>query len=314
MNYRVIKKSGIRLSEVGLGCNRLGGEEQPDSFWIELIQRAADLGVNIYDTAAVYKSGRSEELLGKALGNRDDVYIATKMAGGGPNRDWSAKRMMSTAEESLQRLRRSHIDFYQLHSPTREQLKQFDWAEGMMKLKEQGKIRFCAMALDHPEDAVWLIKQELVDLIQITYNIFDIAAEDELFAVAEKYGVGLMCRLTLAQGVLTGKFQPGQKVPSDHRVHLSGEDRLNRRIEMVQDLRPLGATYDGGLTRMAHHFSLSQPAITCIIPGARTIAQLEENVAASNGVGLPPDVRVQIEEIRPGWGTWVGGYWTPPQK
>ena len=108
--------------------------------------------------------------------------------------------------------------------------------------------------------------------------------------MAEEHGVGLMCRLTLAQGVLTGKFQAGQVVANDHRANISGSERLQRRIEMAEALRPLGVAYDGGMTRMAHHFSLTPQAIMTIIPGARTIAQLEENVEASNGVGLAGDL------------------------
>lgn len=307
MQYRFIRKSGVQLSEVGMGCNRLGGEDQPDSTWIELIQRAVDLGVNIFDTSDSYSGGRSEEMLGLALGNRDDVYIATKL--GGHDIGWPAARIVRCVEDNLRRLRRSHIDFFQLHSPSRQALEQYDWAEGMVVLQAQGKIRYRAMALDRIADAVWLIKQDLVDLIQITYNIFDIEAEQELFSVAEEYGVGLMCRLTLAQGVLTGKFQTGQPVAADHRANISGSERMQKRIEMAEDLRPLGAAYEGGMTRLAHHFSLTPPAITTIIPGARTLAQLEENVAASNGVGLPDEKRKQIEALRPGWGQWQGGYW-----
>ncbi|MFT5196429.1 MAG: aryl-alcohol dehydrogenase-like predicted oxidoreductase [Cellvibrionaceae bacterium] len=314
MHYRTITKSGIKLSEVGMGCNRLGGKEQPDSHWISLIQHSADLGVNIYDTAEGYQHGRSEEMLGAALGNRDDVYIATKVGRGKNGPDFTFERISLHVEASLKRLQRTHIDFLQLHSPSRQELEQYDWAESMVKLQTQGKIRFCAMAINTVEDAIWLIKQGLVDLVQITYNIFEPEAENELFAVAEQFGVGLMGRLTLAQGVLTGKFRPGKPVASDHRVNMSGEERLNKRIEMVEDLRPIGESYEGGLTRMAHQFSLSSPAITTIIPGARTIQQLEENVAASNGMGLAEGVREKIEAIRPSWGEWQGGYWAGGKK
>ncbi|MFK7804560.1 MAG: aldo/keto reductase [Anaerolineae bacterium] len=314
MHYRTIKKSGIKLSEVGMGCNRLGGAEQPDSHWIGLIQRAADLGVNVFDTAEKYEHGRSEKMLGAALGNRDDVYIATKVSRGKDGGEFTEERITRHVEASIKRLKRPHIDFLQLHSPTRQMLERYDWAETMTKLQAQGKVRFCAMALNTAADAIWLIKQDLVDLIQITYNIFETEAEDELFAVAEQHGVGLMGRLTLAQGVLTGKFRAGEPVGSDHRVNLSGEERTQKRIEMTEDLRPVGADYEGGLTRMAHQFTLSAPAITTIIPGARTIQQLEENVAASNGLGLVGDVREKIEEIRPSWGEWQGGYWVPPKK
>ena len=159
-----------------MGCNRLGGKTQPDSHWINLIQRAADLGVNVYDTAEKYEHGRSEEMLGAALGNRDDIYIATKISRG-PEGDFSEERITRHVEASIKRLKRSHIDFLQLHSPTRPMLERYDWAETMTKLQAQGKIRFCAMALNTAADAIWLIKQDLVDLVQITYNIFEIEAE-----------------------------------------------------------------------------------------------------------------------------------------
>lgn len=314
MHYRTIRKSGIQLSEVGMGCNRLGGTAQPDSHWIGLIQRAADLRVNVFDTAEKYERGRSEEMLGAALGNRDDVYIATKVSRGKDEGKFTEERITRHVEASLKRLKRSHIDFLQLHSPSRQTLERYDWAETMSKLQTQGKIRYLAMALNSAADAVWLIKQDIVDLVQITYNVFETEAEDELFAVAEQHGVGLMGRLTLAQGVLTGKFRTGEPVGTDHRINLSGEDRTQKRIEMTEDLRPIGAGYEGGLTRMAHHFTLSQPAITTIIPGARTFQQLEENIASSNGTGLPASVRGQIEKVRPGWGEWQGGYWVPPKK
>ena len=104
----------------------MGETAQPDSHWIGLVQHAVDLGVNIFDTAEGYNSGRSEKMLGAALGNRDDVYIATKMSRGPDGAGFSAARMIDCVEASLQRLRRSHIDFYQLHSPNRQELEQYN--------------------------------------------------------------------------------------------------------------------------------------------------------------------------------------------
>ena len=302
MNYRNLGKTGIIVSEVGMGCNRLGESNQPDSHWIRLVQRAADLGVTVFDTSESYGWGRSEEMLGNALGNRDDVYIATKMSRvrDRSESDFSAARMMETVEGSLKRLRRDCIDIYQLHSPSRENMERFDWADGMVRLKEQGKIRSCAMAVNSASNGVWLMEQNLVEALQITYNIFQIEAEEALFGMAEKLGVGLLCRLPLAQGILTGKFRPGRDVPVGHRAHRAG-NRMMERIKMAERLRPLGAEYGGGMTRMAHHFSLTPRAISAIIPGARTLEQLEENVAASNGVGLPHEIRQKIEQIRIKW-------------
>ena len=198
MHYRALGKTGITVSEVGMGCNRLGQDYAPDEHWINLVRRAADLDVTIFDTSFAYGWGRSE------------------------------------------------------------------------------------------------------DIVQITYNIFRPEAEERLFDLAERCGVGLLCRMPMARGVLTGKFRPGQQVPGDHRAHLDA-DQLLVNIERAEVLRPVAARYPGGMTRMALHYALTPSAVSAIIPGARTVAQLEENIAASNGSGLPADLRDEIQRLRAGW-------------
>lgn len=280
----------------------MGQDYAPDEHWVRLVQRAVDLGVTIFDTAEAYGWGCSEEMIGRALGNRDDVLVATKMCRVRETgvKEYSAARMMETAEGSLRRLRRERIDIYQLHSPGREELEWYDWAEGMQRLKEQGKIRVAGVAVNSAADGIWLIEQGLVEMLQITYNIFAPEAERTLFDLAEAHGVGLLCRMPLARGVLTGKFRPGAEVPAGHRALLDGE-RMVENVQRADALRAIGEAYEGGMTRMAHHFSLTPRAISAIIPGARTSEQLEENVAASNGVGLAPEVRAQIEQVRATW-------------
>jgi aryl-alcohol dehydrogenase-like predicted oxidoreductase len=302
MHYRELGKTGVRVSEVGMGGNRLGQDYALDEHWVRLVQRAADLGVTVFDTAEAYGWGRSEEMIGQALGNRDDVLVATKMCRIRETgvKEYSAARMIETAEGSLRRLRRERIDIYQLHSPGRSELERYDWAEGMQRLKEQGKIRVVGVAVNNAADGIWLIEQDLVEMLQITYNILRTEAEDRLFDLAEAHGVGLLCRMPLARGVLTGKFRPGVEVPPGHRALLDGE-RMVENVKKADTLRRISEAYEGGMTRMAHHFSLTPRAISAIIPGARTFEQLEENVAASNGAGLAPDVRTQIEQIRATW-------------
>jgi aryl-alcohol dehydrogenase-like predicted oxidoreductase len=302
MHYRELGKTGLIVSEVGFGGNRLGQDYASDEHWTALVKHAADLGVTVFDTAEAYGWGRSEEMVGLALGNRDDVLIATKMCRVRETgeQEYSAARMVETVEGSLRKLRRDVIDIYQLHSPRRESLERFDWTEGMAKLKAQGKIRVAAVAVNSAADGIWLMERDLVEALQITYNIFDTEAEDKLFALAEEKGVGLLCRMPLARGVLTGKFRPGQDVAKDHRAMLDG-DRMWQNVERAESLRPVAEAYPGGMTRMAHHFSLTPRVMSAIIPGARMVAQLEENVAASNGVGLPAKVREQIEQVRGGW-------------
>jgi aryl-alcohol dehydrogenase-like predicted oxidoreductase len=302
MHFRELGNTGVMVSEVGFGGNRLGESYAGDQHWVSLIRHAADLGVNLYDTSESYGWGRSEEMLGKALGNRDDVLIASKM---GRIREtdepeFSAARMATTVEASLKRLQRDVIDIYQLHSPSREAMERFDWAEGMATLKAAGKIRFAAVAVSSEADAIWLMEQDLVEVLQITYNIFHTRPEEGLFALAAERGTGLMCRMPMARGVLTGKFRPGDEVDPGHRATLDG-DRMWENVRRAEDLRALGEAYPGGMTRMALHFALTPAAVSAIIPGARSIEQLEENVAASNGKGLPAGVLERIAEARAGW-------------
>jgi aryl-alcohol dehydrogenase-like predicted oxidoreductase len=302
MNYRKLGATGLTVSAIGLGCNRLGEDDRPDTHWIELVRTAADLGVNIFDTSEIYQKGGSEEVIGRALGNRDDVCIASKgmPKDGEGNKEFSAAALQKSAEASLHRLRRDCIDVYQLHSPNREELERFDWAEGLARLKEQGKIRFGAVAVNNTDDGIWLVEGNLVDALQITYNIFDTSADQRLFDLSTERGVALLGRLPMAQGILTGKFSPGGEIPPGHRALMAG-NRRDERIGQAEALRPIGSTYPGGMARMALHFSLQPSAISCIIPGARTLEQLRDNVAAAAAGDLPSDIRRQIEQVRKQW-------------
>jgi aryl-alcohol dehydrogenase-like predicted oxidoreductase len=297
MEQRDLGKTGMRVSEIGMGCNRLGESYEPTEYWVDLVSRAVDLGVTIFDTAEAYGWGASEEVLGLAIGNHRDVFIATKMCRVRETNEkqYTAARMMETCEGSLGRLKRERIDVYQLHSPNRAELERYDWADGFRRLKEQGKIRAGAVAVNNAGDGLWCIENGNVDVLQITYNIFQREAEEALFAAAADAGVGLLCRMPLARGVLTGKFTPGQSVPDGHRALLDG-GIIEERIEMAESLKTVADGYPGGLTALAHHFCLSPPEISAIIPGARNTSQLEANVAASNGKGLPTGYRKKINE------------------
>jgi aryl-alcohol dehydrogenase-like predicted oxidoreductase len=303
MHYRPLGKTGALVSEVGMGCNRLGQDDAPDEHWVRLVRRAVDLGVTVYDSSESYGWGRSEEVLGRALGNREDVLVATKVsrAHGSDTKDFTAERVVEAAEASLRRLQRDRIDVYQLHSPSRSDLQRFDWAEGMRRLKEQGKIRFSGVAVNSAADGAWLIENAPVDVLQITYNIFVTEAEAALFDLARKQGVGLLCRMPLARGVLTGKFRPGEAIEAGHRAALDG-DRAMENVRKAETLRPIANNYQGGMTRLAHRYCLTPRVISAIIPGARTVAQLEENVSASNYLGLAAELRMRIERVRQTWG------------
>ncbi|MGC9468579.1 MAG: aldo/keto reductase [Anaerolineae bacterium] len=298
MHYRELGSTGLDVSEVGLGCNRLGEAHAPTTHWVDLVKRAVDLGVTVFDTSESYGWGRSEEVLGHALGNRDDVIVATKVSRVRETgaHDYSTERIVKRVEGSLRRLQRDIIDIYQLHSPSRAALERLEWAEAMDTLKDQGKIRFAGVAVNSEADALWLMERDLVEVLQITYSILHTVPENGLFQMATDKGVGLLCRMPLARGVLTGKFEPDQKVPAGHRALLDG-DQVYDNIRRAEALRPVAEAYQGGMTRLALHYSLTPRAVSAVIPGARNQVQLEENVAASNGTGLPASVWAEIQRL-----------------
>lgn len=304
MFFRNLHNLDLAVSEIGLGCNRLGENSQSESHWLSLVHRALDLGVNLFDTSESYQDGRSEMILGHALQDRSDVIIATKMS---PDRAlkeyrFSAERMIFAVEGSLRRLSRDVIDIYQLHSPSRWEMQNSDWAEGMELLKGQGKIRMRAVAVKCTDDAIWLIEQGLVDALQVTHNILFAGQNQSLFDLARSEGVDILVRKPLAQGILTGKFRPEMEINPGYRAAKAAKHGdVARYVACAEDLRPLAESYPGGMTRLAHHFSLSPAAVSASIPGARNITQLEENVAASNGSSLPEELIKEIGSLAEKW-------------
>ena len=222
MHYRQLGETGFQVSEISMGCNRLGETGMPDTHWVALVHRAVELGVNLFDTSESYGWGRSEVILGQAVGARRDILVATKVsrARGNGRRDFSSSRIVERAESSLKRLCRDCIDLYQLHSPSLDDLQHYDWFEAMTKLKEQGKIRLIGVSINDAASGRWLIEQGLVEVLQVAYNMLHPEVGDEVFPLAEQCGVGILVRMPMARGILTGKFHPGQEVGTDHRAYL----------------------------------------------------------------------------------------------
>jgi len=287
--------TGLSVSIVGLGCNRLGESIASDDHWDDLVRRSLDLGVTIFDTAEAYGKGRSEEVLGRVIADREDVYIASKYSPrkGDQGPDFGYTAISDALDASLSRLRRPYVDVYQIHSPKLADLASSEWKDTFIRLKEDGRIHHIAVAVNRADEGCALIGDGLVEVLQVTYNLIERDVEEALLDKALEGQVGLLVRKPLSRGVLTGKFTPGNEVPDHHRATNDG-DHLPGRIEKAERYKPIGADYPGGLTRLAHHFSLSHPACSCIIPGARSTEQLEENVAAAEG-DLPATVREQLD-------------------
>lgn len=312
MHYRTLGKTGLQVSEIGFGAWGIGkgmwiGAEDEES--IRALHRAIDLGVNFIDTALVYGDGHSEELVGRVIRARSErVYVATKVPP--KNGEWPARpgvpvtevfpagHVMACAEQSLRNLGLDVIDVLQLHVWSDEWVGQGDWLEAVERLKRQGKIRFFGISInDHePDNALRLIETGVVDTVQVIYNIFDQSPEDRLFPACQRHNVGVIVRVPLDEGGLTGRITPETTFPEgDWRNHYFKGDRKRQVYERVQRiLQDLGITADQ-LPDVALRFTLSHPAVSTVIPGMRSVRNVEANCRAGDGRGLP---REQLEKLK----------------
>jgi myo-inositol catabolism protein IolS len=310
MRYTTFGRTGLSVSRLSMGCNRLGDPGVDPAQWPPIVRRALDLGVTFFDTSNSYNQGRSEEVLGEVMGGGPTpAVIATK--GGVPvetndyqNREFSAATILAAAEDSLMRLRRDTIDLYMLHSPTVHQLETQTWAEAIEKLKAQGKIRYFGISTDDHASGIWAIERG-ADFLQIEYDLLEPTAEDALLPLAIKHDIGIMIRTPLARGLLSGKFRAGQAIPAEQQWRRPTGHRLQLRLQRVEQLRFLER--DGqNLAQAALRWLLAQPGVHCVIPGARTVEQLEANIGAVDG-DLTDAELARVKELHAEWrseGRW----------
>ncbi|MCL4507938.1 MAG: aldo/keto reductase [Chloroflexi bacterium] len=310
MRTTVFGATGVTVTRVSMGCNRLGDPGTKVEDWYPLVRQALEAGVTFFDTSQSYNQGRSEEILGYVTSQwRSPVTIATKagvpiVTDDFPHRSFQEAGILQSVEGSLRRLRREAIDLYQLHSPTVEQLEHQDWAAAFDRLKRDGKALHCGISTSDHASGVWAIQHGL-EFLQVEYNILDPTAEDELLPLALQHHTGIMVRLPLARGLLTGKFAPDQPIPPEQQWRRPRGEQLVRRLTRVEQLRFLerpGQT----LAQAAIRFVLRHPAVHCAIPGARTAEQLASNVGADAG-DLTDDEYQRIRALQTQWrseGAW----------
>jgi aryl-alcohol dehydrogenase-like predicted oxidoreductase len=310
MRYTSFGRTGLSVSRLSMGCNRLGDPGVDPAQWPPIIQKALDLGVTFFDTSNSYNQGRSEAVLGEVTADSAaPVVIATK---GGvpvetndyPNREFNAGTILAAANDSLKRLRRDTIDLYMLHSPTVHQLETQSWAEAIDRLKAEGKVRYFGISTDDHASGIWAIEHG-ADFLQIEYDLLDPSAEDALLPLAIKHDVGIMTRTPLARGLLSGKFPVGRAIPAEQQWRRPTGDRLQLRLQRVEQLRFLER--DGqNMAQAALRWLLAQPGVHCVIPGARTVEQLEANIGAVDG-DLTEAELARVKELHAAWraeGRW----------
>ncbi|MCP8322630.1 MAG: aldo/keto reductase [Candidatus Methylarchaceae archaeon HK02M2] len=316
MLYRTLGKTGLRVSEIGIGTWAIGGpveyRDRPggwgsvnDDESIKAIRVALELGVNFIDTADIYGLGRSEEVIGKALKGRwSDCYIATKVGykktnEGDRGRDLSKNHILESLEGSLKRLRKDIIDVYQLHSPSLEEIQRERCFETMERLKDEGKIRFWGVSVRSVDDAVKLMQRGYPgDTIQVVYNLLKLEAAKELFPLTLQNEIGVIVRVPFEFGLLTGKFTPETKFPSnDHRSKNLPRSKLIEEIPKVEKLRFLVKRSNRTMAQAALKFVLNHPAVSVTIPGVRNEKQVRENVIASDGILLNQEDLDKIKDL-----------------
>ena len=305
MKLKRLGKTNLLISEIGFGAWAISGRgygPTDDKDSIRALRRALDLGVNFIDTADIYGDGHSEELIGRVLRERNDkeAIIATKFGwdfyrDGGIRSNLRRNYISFALEKSLKRLGREWIDIYQIHNSKPDDIERDNVYETLDELKKQGKIRFYGVSAYYIEDGIEAIKTGKPDTIQIIYNILEPEAENKLLPLALKKDVGIIAREPLASGLLTGKYDENSKFPkTDHR---HGWDKKfleegARKVSKLKFLEKEGQT----LIQAALRFSLSHKAVSVVIPGAKTINQVEENISAAEAE-LSSDELKRIREL-----------------
>lgn len=314
MNYRELGRTGWRVSTVSFGAWAIGSAwGQVDSAEsLRALHRAVDLGVNFFDTADVYGDGHSERLLAQLRRERDEEIIVATKAGrrldphiaDGYNRE----NLAQFIERSLKNLDVEALDLLQLHCPPTEVYYRPEVFAALDDFVEQGKLRYYGVSVEHVEQALKAIEFPNVQSVQIIFNIFRQRPADLLFNEAKRRQVGILARLPLSSGMLTGKLNAqSQFAPDDHRAfnrHGEAFDRgetfsgvdYQTGLRAVEDLRAL--LPDGmSLVQLALRWILMHDAVTCAIPGAKRPEQVEENVSAADLPGLSEDVMRRVEDL-----------------
>jgi aryl-alcohol dehydrogenase-like predicted oxidoreductase len=297
VNYRSLGNTDLKVSEVSFGTWAIGGSwgtvEDVES--LSALQVAMDNGVNFFDTADVYGDGHSEELLAKATAGREaEIHIATKFCRAGDIHDpatYTEKAVRAYCEASLKRLNRETIDLYQIHCAPFAILKQGLVFEVLDKLQAEGKIRHYGVSVESVEEGLFCLEQSNVRALQVIFNILRQKSLAELFPAAKAKGVGILARLPLASGLLTGKFKPEATFEAgDHRSFNNNGEQFNVGETFAglgfakgQELSSqLGWIADGkeSMTRAALRWILDHEAISCVIPGFKNSAQVLDNLGA----------------------------------
>jgi voltage-dependent potassium channel beta subunit len=313
MRYRKLGDFGVKVSEISLGSWLTYGGSVEDERAIACVHRAFELGVNFFDTANVYRRGAAEEVTGRALKgiDRDDYFLATKVyfpMGDGPNdRGLSRKHIMEQCHASLKRLGTDYVDLYQCHradadTPLEETLRALDDLVTQGKVLYVGVSEWSAQRIQEARRIQAELNLDPLASNQPEYSMLQRKIEEDVLPVSKGLGIGQVVWSPLAQGVLAGKYKPGEQPAEGTRAATPGDQDMMSRfmrddvLEAVQNLRPFADELGITMAQLALAWVLREPGVSSAIVGASRPEQVEDNVAAS-GIELGDDVLQRIDEI-----------------
>lgn len=311
MEYRHLGKQGIRVSEVCLGSWLTYGGATEANTARECIERAYDLGINFFDTANVYAHGEAEKVVGQVLRQypRESYVLASKVyfpMGDGPNdRGLSRKHILEQCDASLKRLGVDYIDLYQAHRydphvPLAETLMAFDHLVRQGKILYYGVSEWSAGQIAHASDLTRVAGLYPIASNQPRYNILQRQIEPEILPLCHREGIGIINFSPLAQGILTGKYKPGEPLPTGSRASDPKQNAFmkldDQQLVKVQKLIPIAQAEGLSMSQLALAWCLRNEALSSVIIGASKPSQVEDNVGAV-GKKLSPQTLQAIEDL-----------------
>ena len=310
MRQRKFGRTGLTVSEIGMGTWELGGREWGDigeKEAVDLLRYAFEKGITFYDTADQYGGGRAERLLGEAfsaLGSR--VVIATKlgyeldsdgwMSQGGTVPAFNASRdyIRQAVEGSLTRLKKDAIDIYQFHAPPPAEM----WNEAfgaMDELKTEGKIRFYGLCLGNEAQALKALSETNISSLMLTYNILNQGMATPVMETAAKKGIAVVARQPLSSGLLSGQLNADTVFAENDYRKTWPREKFLTDLERVEEIKSIVGDKARSLPQAALKFILAHPAVCSVIPGMMTPAQVDDGVSTSGSSPLPAAI---LEKLR----------------
>jgi len=313
MNYRTFGRLGWQVSDIGYGMWGMAGWTGSDDDQSEnSLDLAVELGSNFFDTAWGYGEGKSEELLGALVKRHPDkkLYTATKVPP--KNFTWPSKshfkledvfpydHIMEYTEKSLKNLGMDTVDLLQFHVWEDAWADQDEWKRAVEQLKQDGKIQGIGLSLNRwePNNGLKTIHTGLIDAVQVIYNIFDQAPEDQLFPLCEKKEIGVIARVPFDEGTLTGTFTHETTFPEDDwRSTYFVPENLHSSVDLADAVKAV-LPQDISMPEAALKFILANPTVSTIIPGMRKARHVRSNIGCSDSEPLPDDVFQELKKHR----------------